>query len=218
MKLLPHARNPRAGFSLAEVLLSVAILGSLLGVVAMVQTSGQKLTASATLRTQANLKAARLADRVVQEVTMMNADGANPNPTTSLGTDSITFQKPAGVAGGAATWNTAMRLQQQLSVGELDNGLDDDGDGLTDERALVLTYDVGAATERSAILGDNLRELWPGETINVLDDNGNGVVDERGFNLRRVGDVMQVRVCVELAGRDGETEIAVVETSVKLRN
>jgi hypothetical protein len=215
-----HVRGhgSRAGFSLLEVLLSLGLLGSLLGSVAMIQKRCQSASSAATLQTTANLKASRLADRVVRELSTMGATGAIPDPTSSLGTDGIMFQQALGVNAGAVQWDVPMRFALQLADGELDDGLDNDSDGLVDERALVMTRNVGAGTERTSVLCSELTELFPGETSNALDDNGNGVVDERGFSLRRVGDVMQVRVCVECASSDGTRAIASIETALHLRN
>jgi len=217
MKLQRHTRS-RRGFTLIEVAISVTILATVVGAVALVQRQGQDLADSTSAHNAANLRAARLADRVVREMLTMGAEGANPNPTSSLGTDSIVWQGATGVTAGSITWGASSRFVLQLAAGETDNGVDDDDDGLIDERALVLTTAIGTADERAVTLSDEVCELFPGETINVSDDNGNGVVDERGFNLRRVGDVMQVRVAVQHRGADGAPVTAAIETSFRLRN
>jgi type II secretory pathway pseudopilin PulG len=216
MQRSPHPK--RSAFSLVEIVLAVAILGSVLGTVALVQSRGESLTRSATAENHVNVLAARVADRVVREISSMGSSGAIPDPTTSLGTDSITFQQAFGIVGGVVQWGPPMRLQLELGRNENANGADDDGDGLVDERALVLIADLGGPEERRTVLCDGISALYPGETSNALDDNGNGVVDERGFNLRRVGDVMQVRICVSRAVQGGSAAVATVVTSVRLRN
>ncbi len=217
MRRCPDRSSARSAFSLIEVVLSLTILGSILGTVALVQKRCQSASSASTLETTANLKASRVVDRVVRELATMGVSGAAPDPTGSLGTDSITFQQALGVSAGVVQWDLPMRFVLQLDAGELDDGLDNDGDGLVDERALVVTTNVGG-NERTSVLCTEICELYRGEEANALDDNGNGIVDERGFNLRRVGDVMQVRVCVECAASDGARALAVVETAIHLRN
>jgi prepilin-type N-terminal cleavage/methylation domain-containing protein len=215
---LDDTRRGRAGFSLVELVLAVAILGSVVGTVALVHSRSDGLARASTEQNHVNLLAARAADRVVRELASMGASGAIPDPTSALGTDSITFRQARGIVGGVVQWGPPMRFQLDLGRGETANGADDDGDGLVDERALVLISDLGGADERRTVLCDGVPALFPGELSNVLDDNGNGVVDERGFNLRRVGDVMQVRVCVAHGAQGGSAAVATVVTSVRLRN
>lgn len=212
------SRNRRAGFTLIEALLSVAILGSLLGTVFLVQSRGKNAAETSTAQLQASLKASRVVDRVIRELQCMGGDSATPSPSSSLGTDVLTYQVSEGVAGGAVAWSSPRRLELLMAPNEFDNGADDDGDGLVDERALVLTYDVGGANERRTTLCDSIPELAPGETANALDDDGNGIVDERGFNLHRTGDVLEVRVTVQGAGPEGSVVSASVETSIRVRN
>ncbi|MFN0249129.1 MAG: type II secretion system protein [Kofleriaceae bacterium] len=208
----------RAGFTLVEVSLSIVILGSILGTIAMVQGRGESAAKVSTAQTEANLKAARLLDRLVRDLQPFGGDGATPSQSTNLGTDTLTYQLSTGVVGGVVQWGTPRRLDLQLDAGELDNGVDDDGDGLVDERALLLTIDVGTADQRTTILSDEIVELYPGETANVLDDNGNGVTDERGFNLHRTGNLLAVRVAVAVPGPDGSVVTAALETSFRVRN
>lgn len=217
MLLRPGARA-RGGFTLIEVLLSVAILGSLLGTVFLVQHQGQNAARASSAELLASLRASRVIDRVVRELQCMGGDAATPSPTSSLGTDVLTFQVSQGVTAGAVAWSSSRRLELLMAPNELDNGLDDDGDGMIDERALLLTYDVGTGGERRTTLCDSIPELAPGETVNALDDNGNGVADERGFNLHRTGDVLEVRVTVQGQGPEGSVVSASVETSIRVRN
>lgn len=212
-----HRRATR-GFSLIEVVISMTILASIFGTIALVQKRGESLATASGLQSQADLKAARIVDRVVRELLAMGMAWSAPDPSTSLGSDSITYRISMGVAGGVVQQSTQRSFVLQLAAGENDNGVDDDGDGLVDERSLVYTCDIGQATQRTTVLCDEIRELADGEIANVLDDNGNGVVDERGFSLHRIGDVMEVRVCVELASADGNRAIASVGTSFRVRN
>src|SRR5262249_41383601 len=98
------------------------------------------------------------------------------------------------------------------------NGVDDDGDGLVDERNLVMTRNVGTANEVSIVLCHDVARWYPGEISNVADDNGNGVVDESGFNVQRTGDLLTIRLCIEQPTAGGQKISATAETGVVLRN
>jgi hypothetical protein len=62
-------------------------------------------------------------------------------------------------------------------------------------------------------------EAAPGEVpLNGLDDNGNGVEDERGFNVHRVGDVLTLRLWIEMPESGGKTSVRQNQATVRLRN
>lgn len=85
----------------------------------------------------------------------------------------------------------AERLALEIQVGEPDNGFDDDGDGLIDERSLVWTRTTGIRT----VLCTDVAETLAGEAAgNGLDDNGNGLIDEAGFCATLDGDDVIVRL------------------------
>jgi hypothetical protein len=141
-----------------------------------------------------------------------------PNPTSQFGTDSLSFRTPADFAGGAIVWGPRTRIAFAYETGEFDDGADNNGNGLVDEGCVVLTRNAGAADEQNIVLCRHVREFLAGETLNVLDDNGNGVVDERGFNIRRVGDVLTIRLTIEDAGRRRTPYARTLQTSISVRN
>ena len=69
------------------------------------------------------------------------------------------------------------------------------------------------------VLCTGIPELAPGETANNnLDDDGNGVTDEAGFNVRRVGDLLTVRLCVQAPFAGNQVTTTRLQTSVVLHN
>jgi hypothetical protein len=116
------------------------------------------------------------------------------------------------------SWDLPSSLSLELDTGEIDNGLDDDGDGLIDERRLVLTRNVGGPNTITTVLCNGIPELAEGEVANGLDDNGNGVVDEAGFNVRKVGDLLTVRLTVQAPAGGGQIITSTLSTSIVLHN
>ena len=212
-------RRLSGGFTMVELAVSLAILGLLFGLVGMIQMRGNDASDDALARASTEARARRALDRVAELLTGVGRTFLNPDPNTNFGASSMTFQHPTGVSAlGLVTWDTPSRLEILLDPRETDNGIDDDGDGLVDERRLVWTRNVGAGNQQSVTLCSGIPELMPGETVNVLDDNGNGVVDEAGFNIRRVGDLLTVRLSVQQAFGDGQMATSTMETSIVLHN
>jgi hypothetical protein len=119
---------------------------------------------------------------------------------------------------GVVVWGAPTRLTFELEPSEADNDADDDGDGAIDEQRLVLTRDVGTLDEVSIVICNGLSEHAAGEIENGLDDNGDGRADEPGFFVRRVGDLLTIRLTT-LGLVPGGTPFATnQQSSVVLRN
>ncbi|MBL8862462.1 MAG: prepilin-type N-terminal cleavage/methylation domain-containing protein [Planctomycetes bacterium] len=214
----PRARS-RAGFTLVELTVSAAILTLVLGSVGLFQLRSQEHTGSMLVNERAETQARRALTRIVDELRGVSAAFLVPDPTSVLGTSTLTYQRPADVTNtGVVVWGPPSRLALELEPGELDNGLDDDGDGLVDERRLVLTLGLGTAAERSVVICTGIAEFAEGEAGNGADDNGNGLVDEPGFSVRRVGDLLTIRLTVLVPLDGGGVLTRSTETSLVLRN
>jgi prepilin-type N-terminal cleavage/methylation domain-containing protein len=212
-------RGARLGFTLLEMAVAMAVLGIVLGAVGVFQVRSQDQSRVMMASGVAENRAWRAIDRAANELVGVGASVLAPNPTSNLGTSILTFQKPNGVSGtGAITWAPAARLELQMDSGETNNGSDDDDDGLIDERRLVLVRDIGTADQTTVVLCSGVAEWLEGEAGNGSDDNGNGLVDEAGFSIRRVGDLLFLRLTVQQPLGGGELVETTAETTVVLRN
>ena len=110
------------------------------------------------------------------------------------------------------------QLEYQLEPGELLDDIDNDGDGLVDEGAVVLTRDPAGPNEISVIICRNVREYFEGETLDLADENGNGLVDEPGFHIERMGDQLAIRLTVEDVDRRGDVVTQSAEALIRIRN
>ena len=94
-----------------------------------------------------------------------------------------------GLASRLGPWLTqGQRFEFVYDPDEVDDGQDNNGNGLIDEGRIVWTRNVGAPDERSVVLCHQVREYLEGEVPNGLDDNGNGLVDEKGLSFERNGE------------------------------
>jgi len=202
-----------------EMLVSVGVLGLILTSVGLVQMRGESSSKAMRARDIAESRARRALDRVAAEMTGVGRSLVFPDPSTSFGASTLTYQRPTGVnAAGVTVWGTQSKLELRLDPREIDNGIDDDHDGLVDERELVLTRDFGTPNARTIVLCRNIPKYMPGEVPNGLDDNGNGVVDEAGFNVRRVGDLLTIRLAVQQPFSGNQVATAVIDTAIVLHN
>jgi type II secretory pathway pseudopilin PulG len=218
MKSHSRARR-RGGFSLLELVIAAALMSLVLGAMGLVQMRTRDAARVGMVREQVESLCRRTLDRVAEELQGVGHSLLFPDPSTSLGTSTITYQHSTGVsATGVVSWDTQSTLSLQLTPGEIDNGIDDDGDGLIDERQLVLTRGVGTAHPVSTVICTGIPELGAGESSNGVDDNGNGVIDEAGFNVRKVGDLLTVRLTVQSPNGSGQVISCSLETSIVLRN
>jgi type II secretory pathway pseudopilin PulG len=208
-----------AGFTLIELVLSIGVMGIIITALAQVQMRSSAQSKIMQAREVAEGRARKALDRVADELTGVGRSLIFPDPSTPFGTGAMTYQRATGVSNlGVVTWGTPSRLELQLDPRELDNGIDDDGDGLIDERQLVLTRNFGMANAQSVVLCTNIPELAPGEVVNGIDDNGNGVVDEAGFNIQRIGDLLTIRLTVQQPYSGNKIATVSLETSIVLHN
>lgn len=213
---LPVARRTRAGFTLTEALIATALAILLMSSAVLAARGGMGAFRATQGATDAETRVRRALDRAVFELLSAGATELQPDPTGDFGTSELTFRKAVGLAGTVPLWGDPLALEFEYAPGEVDDGDDDDGNGLVDDGVLVLTRDPGG-DERRIVLCSGVAELLEGEIANGADDNGNGVSDEAGFNVHRVGDVLWVRLSVEESAESG-TLVRTLETSVRLRN
>jgi len=211
-------KKPGSGFTLVEAMITLVILGMVGSTVIMTLTDKQgsfRVTSSAA---DLEARVRRGIDRVAGELLTAGAGQLTPDPTGSFGTSDMRFRNAVGLNGNTIEWSNQNRIAFEYDTHEVDDGLDNDGDGLIDEGNLVLTRNDGMASEVRAVLCRGLAEMLEGELANGVDDNGNGVVDEPGFSVHRVGDVLFLRLTMQDSIEQGVILTRTLETSSRLRN
>jgi hypothetical protein len=220
MKPMGLRRTDRrtSGFSLLELVVTATLVGLMLssaGFLTLRSYQAYRATsASAGLETRSR----RALTRVASELVGTSLGVLLPDPAGDFGTESQSYAKPVDFTGGAIVYGPTQRLEWQLEPGELDDGSDQDGDGLVDEGVLVLVRDAGGAGETSTVLARGLAEYLEGETSDGDDENGNQLIDERGFSVSRVDQVLTVRLTMQARQPDGRVASRTLETSIQLRN
>jgi hypothetical protein len=159
MKRQPD-RSAEGGFTLVEVVLVTALLGLILGAVAMsLQTTSQSLAADdvvgkameslqrsavriAHLARSCALTSYRVFSTASDVPLRATAPGQWIEPMDDEPRIAIQFRSADGrLSMNAAALTEPRTFRIRLDPGESANGLDDDGDGLIDQGTLVMNYD-----------------------------------------------------------------------------
>jgi hypothetical protein len=154
----------------------------------------------------------------MREVTFARAATLDPEPVAPMGSDTLTFETSTGVQGGAVVWSPPRTVAFEYAEGELDDGVDNDGNGAIDDGMVVWIEDEGQATEKRVTLVSDVSEYLPGEEPDGADNNENGLVDERGLAFELDGEVLKIRLALEVLGPSGYPITKAGEISVFIRN
>lgn len=221
MKLSNHPlarRAARRGFTLIELVTAVGIIGLVTLSVHSVADSSDRLSKYTTVRARLLGQGNQALTRATAELSNAGISTLSPGAWGPSGANSVDFLVVTGSNGDDPIWSSTRRLQSILSDGEIDNGIDDDSDGLVDERKLVFVRDAGGAGQKQIVLCNNLCETFPGESINGADDNGNGLLDEAGFCAFVTGNGVVLRIALQAQDGEGGIQTETFETRVYPRN
>lgn len=218
MKTFRTPARSRAAFTLTEVLISGCLMASLLLVAGLATERTMDLFRQRRAADAVAASTNRLLQRVTGELKFARQASLLPAAPFPEGLSSLSFQKCLGVQGGAVAWSSRFNLAWELETGEVEDGVDNNGNGLIDEGQLVWTQNEGQADEQRVVWAHGLCALLPGETLDNTDEDGDGLIDERGLCFSMDADVLTIRIGLQGLGPDGNRITRVLETSVLLRN
>lgn len=213
----------RDGFTLIEVSISTLLLTILLGSVILATHRGMGLFWQSSANNDINARATRTSYRLLKNLLSAGDATIMPDLTTPPGADTVwstflEYQQALDYAAGATVWGSTTRIAYVLASGELDNGADDNGNGLVDERQVVRFENWGDPDQQIFVVARGVSELLEGELPNGADDNGNGLVDESGLAFSLSDNTLTVHLSLERQGPDGRVIVRTQEASVMLRN
>lgn len=206
--------------TLLEMVIAAAIFATLLSAVGLTVTRGTGLYRSSLTAKELDAMAARSLERIVDELIAADRSTLALNPPAPFGAFSVNYARAAGMVGGVLVVGDTRRIRARIDDTELDNGVDDDGDGMVDEMRLELSLDTVGAPAQAIGIGNFVREFLEGEVFNGADDNGNGIVDERGLCItyNALSTIATVRLSLERPDADGRPVVRTVEAAVQVRN
>ena len=165
----------RAGFTLLEVVISIGLVALVVTNIVMAMDSSTKAYRAGASRIEVEDQARRTLDRIALAVMGASREGLAPGQETPLDTDSLTYQLNLGYQDGEVVWSDPERIRRDeqaqvtwsknpgipgeqrvvwtkwvrdFTAGEVFNGIDDNGNGLIDEKGLSFTIQDDLVTIR----------------------------------------------------------------------
>jgi hypothetical protein len=203
--------------TVVELVISLTVLAVVLLGLGMVVSSGTKSYQTGVTATQLQQLSQRAVDRMAEELLEAGVGTIAPQ-VPNTGDDQINFRVNTGFNGANIVFGPETTLTMQMFPGELDNGVDDNSNGLVDERQVVRIVDPLGPDPQTVVLSRWVRELFEGELPNGNDDNGNGLIDEPGFSVLQQGRAITLRLTLERADPEGRVVTSSAETVVRVRN
>ncbi|MBI3269571.1 MAG: hypothetical protein HYZ53_11160 [Planctomycetes bacterium] len=140
----PGARRPGAevrqrtgGFTLLEAVLAVFLLAGSIAASLQVLTCAQNTLESETVAAGLDAEGLRLVEQMMHE--LRQAGRSTLVPASPADSRSLSFLMNAGFDGSRIVWSRPTTYACALEDGEVENGRDDNGNGLIDEGVVVRT-------------------------------------------------------------------------------
>ena len=204
--------------TLVEIMIAALLLTFVLGTAILATQRSTGAYRRSMINRTVDTLATRGIGRVMRELVAAGRNTLDYSPPGEPHVPTVAFRTAQGWDGTAVVWGPEVRLSWELAPAEVDNGADDNGNGLIDEGRIVRIQNPGLPNESRLVLVNGVSELLEGETFNGLDDNGNGLVDERGFCFELTGDTLTVRLSVERRDSNERLTVRTLENSVTMRN
>ncbi|MFH1024847.1 MAG: prepilin-type N-terminal cleavage/methylation domain-containing protein [Planctomycetota bacterium] len=179
------------GFTLIEILVTVAVLTVVAvavgGMLITSQNTFSMGTTLGTLQDQSRFVVDKIANELQQSGTSTFA------PASPSGVTSLAFQKCTGYVASARTWGNAITYAFAYETGEVNDGADNNGNGLADEGIITRTEGT--------------------QTVTVA-----RYVREGSFMFTLSGKVLKVEVVLERKDAKGRLLSASASTSIQTKN
>jgi len=217
MRTLLHT-DPRArGFTLVESLIAATLLAVLFLAVAQTSSRASDAFDEGSAEHLLSTSTHRGLERIAGAIELSDATILTGAVTSEFGDQQVTYRIPVEFVGTNVAWEN-YQIFSELEAGELDDGIDNDGDGLVDEHHVVYVEAPGQPDERRIVLVSGVAELLEGELPNGLDDNNNGLLDETGLSFSSDGSVITIRLTCQRTDEAGRLLTKTAETAVRLPN
>lgn len=220
---MKRPNRSRAGWTVLEGVIALALFTTLLTGATTALNSSMQLYRTTSSQIELDRRLDRVCARMRDELMTATVTSLEPVLVNPVGgppawTDTMTFAQVTGWQDDDVVLAGNRRLSVELEDGELDDGVDQDGDGLVDERQVTLTLDVGTADERTLVLARGVLELFPGETLDGADENGNLLEDEAGFSITSEEGLLTIRLALGETMPDDRVTVRTRTFSVVLVN
>ena len=185
MKGAPH--RSRGGFSLLELIIALGVAVLIFANIGLVLRSGSEQREAQSIRGDLDVLIERTLDRI--SLALMSADVGSLDPTAPSPSfqSALEYVQNLGVQNGQVVLGDAESIELVVQGGQV---LWRQRPDELDERTVVWTRWVA--------------EYLDGELPNGVDDNGNGLTDETGLAFVVSGSQVEIFLCLDRRGDDGQ--------------
>jgi len=170
-----------------ELIVALAVAALVFANVGLVLRSGSDSHERDALRGDLDVQIDRTLDRIGLALMSANVDSLDPTAPSPAFQNSLEYVQNLGVQDGQIVLSDPERIELVVNDGQV---LWKQRPGELDERMVVWTRWVA--------------EYLDGESANGVDDNGNGLIDETGLAFVVSGAQVEVFLCLERRGANGE--------------
>ena len=195
----PH--NPRAGFTLLELMLALVLLSILFAKAYGAMTAAANATSTATREVVLEDQARRVLRQIGYSVMGSNRETLIPDAQAPLSTEDLKFQVNLGIQDGVVVWSDSEQVAMQEA-----------------KHQVYWSQNPDAENERRVVWTSLVAPYLEGELPNGMDDNGNGLIDEKGLSFVVDRNAITIRLTLERVLDGGEVVVKTVETTVTCRN
>ena len=194
-------RHARAGFTLVEAIIALALIGLVVTKLTLVMGDAQEAHTEETTAMVLEDQAMELIDKIAYAIVGSSTASLDPNLVAPFFSPRMRYMISLGVEDGKAVWSEPEEIGLAAEDGELYWG-----------------QNIGAENERKVVWANTVSELLEDELANGEDDNGNELADELGLAFVLDGASVTIRLTLERVDED-ENKIQVTRwTSVTCRN
>ncbi len=176
-------RGAKAGFTIIEMMIGLAILALVLGNMLMLQNATSDSYESGVFGSVLEDGAETTMDRIALAVMSTSVDRLDEVLTAPSFVSSIEYEVVTDIVDGVPVIGVPERIEFLTETGEI-----------------IWTRNPEAPDEMQLTWTKHVPGMLEGESDNGVDDNGNGLTDEEGLAFNR--DVNQIQVSLTLSRMD----------------
>lgn len=194
-------RRRQGGFTLLELMITVALVSLVMFNVWMVLHESSDAYSARTVDYDAEVQAQRTLDRIAMALIGASSDTIEVPVESPLYTDRLRFDVNVGFENGEPVFGDTQEIRLEAPAQEV-----------------VWLESPDEPEQRRVVWSRWVSEWLEGELPNGVDDNQNGVVDEKGLAFDLEGDMVIIRLTIERPGPDGMLIRKTLRSQVTCRN
>lgn len=200
-QLNQSARGGRSGFTLLEMVMTIALLAVFAVKITSVIDTTTKSTENDIVRTTVDAQARQVLRQIGFAVMGSHPESLDPRLPAPLTQDRLKYQVNLGISNGEVVWSDA----EQIALEE-------------DRQQIYWSDNPDADDERRIVWTSLVAPYLEGEIPNGIDDNGNGLIDEKGLSFSIAGQAISMKLTLEREREGQAPVVTTVETVVTCRN